>query len=380
MLLLPSAITTEATVTNEPESERGYDAIYRHLPPSDDFVNEVVLARAPGKDVTTDRDAQLEIERLASALSRPGGRRAFSRTSTRRIRACSRLDRDAAVITIGMGPDAEDGIKDVIDVVEQADRVPLEVTITGEFTADDDFLALSNKDLKEGELFFGLPAALVVLLLVFGAVVASLVPILLAIVAIVVALALVAIVGQVWEVSFFVVNMLTGMGLALGVDYSLFVVSRFREERARSVEKIEAITATGRTASRAVLFSGTAFVIALDWHAARPGHDPAQPRRRSNPRRPDGGRRRDDTAARDPSRCSAIASTRSASRSSAAVRARPRSGAPSSTACSAGRSCTWSSRRPSSSCSPCRRRAADGIGRRADAPGWLRVEGRLQRA
>ena len=53
------------------------------------------------------------------------------------------------------------------------------------------------------------------------------------------------------------------MGLALGVDYSLFVVSRFREERARGVEKIEAIAATGRTASRAVLFSGTAFVIAL---------------------------------------------------------------------------------------------------------------------
>ena len=79
------------------------------------------------------------------------------------------------------------------------------------------------------------------LLLVFGAVVASLVPVLLAIVAIVVALALVAIVGQVWEVSFFVVNMLTGMGLALGVDYALFIVSRFREERARGVEKVAAI-------------------------------------------------------------------------------------------------------------------------------------------
>ena len=131
-----------------------------------------------------------------------------------------------------MGRDAEDGIKDVIDVVEQADDGPMEVTITGEFTADDDFLTLSNKDLKEGELFFGLPAALIVLLLVFGAVVAGLIPVLLAIVAIVFALALVAIVGQVWEVSFFVVNMLTGMGLALGVDYALFIVSRFREERA----------------------------------------------------------------------------------------------------------------------------------------------------
>ena len=75
-----------------------------------------------------------------------------------------------------MGPDAEDGIKDVIDVVEQADDGPIEATITGEFTADDDFLTLSNKDLKEGELFFGLPAALIVLLLVFGAVVAGLDP------------------------------------------------------------------------------------------------------------------------------------------------------------------------------------------------------------
>ena len=262
-LLLPSAITTDATVTNKPESDQGYEAMFRHLPPSDDFVNEVVLARAPGKDVTTDRDAQLEIERLASALVATGRtaqvrsvlRRRGSRPALTGPRRGRDHDRD--------GPDAEEGITDVIDVVRQADEGPLEVTITGEFTADEDFLTLSSKDLKEGELFFGLPAALIVLLLVFGAVVTSLIPILLAIVAIVVALALVAIVGQVWEVSFFVVNMLTGMGLALGVDYSLFIVSRFREERRGGVEKVEAIARTGRTANRAVLFSGTAFVIAL---------------------------------------------------------------------------------------------------------------------
>ena len=263
VLLLPSSITTDAAVTNDPESEQGYDAIFRHLPPSDDFVNEVVLARSPGTDLTTDPQAQLEIERLAAALEATGRTAQVRSYFDDEDPSLLSPDKDAAVITIGMGPDAEDGIKDVIDVVEQADRGPLEVTITGEFTADDDFLTLSNKDLKEGELFFGLPAALIVLLFVFGAVVAGLVPVLLAIVAIVVALALVAVVGQVWEVSFFVVNMLTGMGLALGVDYALFIVSRFREERARDVEKVEAITATGRTANRAVLFSGTAFVIAM---------------------------------------------------------------------------------------------------------------------
>ena len=57
--------------------------------------------------------------------------------------------------------------------------------------------------------------------------------------------------------------MLTGMGLALGIDYSLFVVSRYREERADGRAELDAIAAAGATASRAVLFSGTVFVIAL---------------------------------------------------------------------------------------------------------------------
>ena len=53
-LLLPSAITTDAHVTNNPESEQGYAALGRHARPSEDFVNEVVVFRAPGKDVTKD--------------------------------------------------------------------------------------------------------------------------------------------------------------------------------------------------------------------------------------------------------------------------------------------------------------------------------------
>src|SRR5207244_12368973 len=96
---------------------------------------------------------------------------------------------------------------------------------------DHDFNDLSQHDLKSGELSIGLPAALVVLVLVFGAVVAGLVPLLMAIVAIVVALGLVAPLAEAFTLSVFVVNMLTGMGLALGIDYSLFVVSRYREER-----------------------------------------------------------------------------------------------------------------------------------------------------
>src|SRR5207249_10364321 len=122
---------------------------------------------------------------------------------------------------------------------------------------------LSQHDLKSGELRVGLPAALVVLILVFGAVVAGLVPLLMAIVSIVVALGLCALVAEAFTVSVFLVNMLTGMGLALGIDYSLFVVSRYREERRHKAPQLDAIAAAGATASRAVLVSGSVFVIAL---------------------------------------------------------------------------------------------------------------------
>ncbi len=105
-----------------------------------------------------------------------------------------------------------------------------ETYITGGYTADADFRHAADEDLKTGELF-GIGAALVVLLLVFGAVVASLVPVVLAIVSIAVALGLTALVGQAFELSFFVVNMLVMMGLAVGIDYALFVMTRFREER-----------------------------------------------------------------------------------------------------------------------------------------------------
>src|SRR5262249_25378362 len=137
------------------------------------------------------------------------------------------------------------------------------VGITGFHSTGYDFGKQSQTDLEKGELAFGLPAALIVLVLVFGAVFAGLVPVLMAILSIIVALGFVAVISLGFSLSVFIVNMLTGMGLALGIDYSLFVVSRYREERGNGLVKEDAIGRTGATASRAVLFSGSTFVIAL---------------------------------------------------------------------------------------------------------------------
>jgi RND superfamily putative drug exporter len=90
-----------------------------------------------------------------------------------------------------------------------------------------------------------------------------LIPIILGIFAISVALGVVGLIGNWWSWSFFVPQMISMMGLAVGIDYSLFIVSRFREERARGREKLDAIHAAGATANRAVFFSGLMVMLAL---------------------------------------------------------------------------------------------------------------------
>ena len=92
---------------------------------------------------------------------------------------------------------------------------------------------------------FGVPAALVVLVIVFGTLVAAGMPLLLSVVSIVVALAITGLVGQIYPMNTFMLNVLTMMGLAVGIDYTLFVISRYREERARGLARIDAIAATG---------------------------------------------------------------------------------------------------------------------------------------
>src|SRR5207302_1394634 len=152
--------------------------------------------------------------------------------------AATSPDGHAALVSLRIGSDS--GAAPVEQIVQQANRGAFSVGVTGYRTANRDFGQQSQKDLETGELAFGLPAALVVLVLVFGAVVAGLVPVLMAILSIVVALGLVAVLSLEFSLSVFIVNMLTGMGLALGIDYSLFVVSRYREERRRGFAKNDA--------------------------------------------------------------------------------------------------------------------------------------------
>jgi uncharacterized membrane protein YdfJ with MMPL/SSD domain len=258
--LLGDVLSSEAEITSDTESKRANAVLERGFPPTvEDFnrnVTEVAVVRAADGSVE-----QARVERLAADLRDAGA--TFVQTSAQDDSLVS-ADGDATAVLVALGPDPESKVDGVAAAVQRLDEQPgYEAAITGEWTYDTDSGQLALDDLRNGELFFGAPAALVILLLVFGTVVAGLMPLLLAIVSIVVALALTALVGQAFELSVFVQNMLTGMGLALGIDYTLFILSRYREERARGKEKTKAIGASGATASRAVLFSGMAFVLAM---------------------------------------------------------------------------------------------------------------------
>ena len=170
--------------------------------------------------------------------------------------------RHAALIDLRAASDSDIG--PVVRAVQAANgRDGISAAITGEHTVGNDFSTLSTSDLRRGEVDFGLPIALIILVLVFGAVIAGLMPVLMALLSIAVGLGIATLVAQEFSLSVFVVNMMTGMGLALGIDYSLFVISRFREERGHGLDGQDAIRRAGATAGRAVLFSGSTFVVAL---------------------------------------------------------------------------------------------------------------------
>ena len=260
-VFLGDVLTSEGEVTSETDSKRADDLLFQHFPPSPDSpeqgTSEVVVVAFEDGDVDRQR-----VQALADELRQLGATRVIT-SADQGGDVLDAEDGSATAVLVGFGPN-EDSLGAVIEAVEGLDAEPgVEAAITGELTMDEDFGTLSEEDLQNGELFFGAPAALIVLLLVFGTVVAGVIPLVLALLSIFVALGLTALVGQGFELSLFVTNMIFGMGLALGIDYSLFILSRFREERSQGREKLDAIETAAATASRAVLFSGAAFVLAM---------------------------------------------------------------------------------------------------------------------
>jgi putative drug exporter of the RND superfamily len=261
---LGDALTTDTDFTNEPEAKRAAVLLEERLRgPNEDTEFVVVTA-----DSTVDQpDYQAYVGELRTSIAALGP---------------DVIDHVGSYLT-DEGPVSETGRSTLLPVTLSGDdhnavgenparlvetvksvEAPagFEALVAGPVTLENEFIQLAEEGLQQGETV-GLAVALVVLVFVFGAVVAGLIPIVLAVMGIGIALGAAALFGLAFDLPFFIANIITMIGLAVGIDYSLFIVSRYREERAGGLDKLDAIARTGATATRAVFFSGLTVVVAL---------------------------------------------------------------------------------------------------------------------
>jgi RND superfamily putative drug exporter len=132
--------------------------------------------------------------------------------------------------------------------------------VTGRAPLDLDVRTVVTRDSAQGEKRL-LPLTMLILVLAFGALVAAILPLIVGVLAIAVSLAIIGVIAHYTPMSVFVLNMTTMIGLGVGIDYSLLVVTRFREELARGASRRVAAANTLATAGRAVITSGLTVVV-----------------------------------------------------------------------------------------------------------------------
>ena len=172
-------------------------------------------------------------------------------------------DRHAAYVDVNLRSDPDAAAKLLPELERHLQKVPdVQSHIGGGPVFYEDIQSVSESDLRRAELL-AFPFAIIALLFVFRSIVASVLPALVGGCAVVVSLALIFGLGHITPLSIFVLNITTLFGLGLGVDYSLFMVSRFREEIGHGRSIPDAVAITVATAGRAVAFSGLTVSIGL---------------------------------------------------------------------------------------------------------------------
>jgi RND superfamily putative drug exporter len=135
------------------------------------------------------------------------------------------------------------------------------ITITGGSVISSDLNTASQKDLANAEAI-GLPIAVLVLLLAFGSVVASILPIVIGIITVVSAFGILSMLSGQFDLSIFIMNIIPMLGLALSIDFALLFINRYREERLHSTIQ-QAVQTTIQTAGRSIIFSAFCVMIGL---------------------------------------------------------------------------------------------------------------------
>jgi RND superfamily putative drug exporter len=260
---LADVLTTEVTFTSKPDSVKADTLLEKRLRGPRPVSDTVVVTSAT---LTTDDPAfRSVIEQTTTSLRGIDGIASTSNGYEQPDAGLISGDRHTMLVPVtfsGTFDDAKGHTAAFLDTIDHQKTDSINVLAVGDVSMDNTYSTMAEEDLRRGETI-GVAVALVVLVIVFGALVAAGMPLVLGIVAIAVALGITALLGHVIDLAMITTNVITMIGLAVGIDYSLFIVERYREERRRGLAKLDAIEVAGSTATRAVIFSASTVVLAL---------------------------------------------------------------------------------------------------------------------
>jgi len=215
-----------------------------------------LVANLRASTAQVDGVATPSFDQLVNPFEAPPGAGLISPDGTT-VRIAARVPGDSARVITLLEP-----VRPIIDAARTANP-DLRMHVVNFTFINDDITELISSDLDES-LRLTIPLTFIILLFAFGAIVASVVPLVLAMTSLVAAFGILGIYSQVsGPVSANATQLIVLIGLAVAVDYSLFMITRFRVERRAGRTRSKAIEVSSSTAGRAVFFSGLAVMISL---------------------------------------------------------------------------------------------------------------------
>jgi RND superfamily putative drug exporter len=232
---------------------------------SSTFTSAVVVFHS-GSATVDDPTFEAQVTSGADALSKvPGVRnvQTFYANANPLLVSADRHTTFALVPLEGNEGDIQELVPDLRASVKQSvTDVSIEHYVTGTPAVNSDLQTVSEEDLQRSEKFT-IPIVVILLLLVFRTVVAAVLPLLIGVCSIVLALGGMYLVSTQTEVSVFALNVTTMIGLGLGIDFSLVMASRFRDELLKGRSVSEAVAVTTATAGRSITYSALTVLLAM---------------------------------------------------------------------------------------------------------------------
>ncbi len=261
VLLLGASVPFAATISSklqssitQPENTQSAQVNQQLVSTFHQPASQVLVVFHSSTTPVTDANYQAEVQQFI------GSAQGFAHVAGAQQQAPA-ADGLTTFVVVGFDQDAETTAKAIPNFQKLLPGGgPASATLTGTPVVNQELTQTVSQDLERVEAV-SLPITLLVLLVVFGTLVAAAMPLALALFAVPVALALVTLINDVVPLNVFVLNISTIMGLGISIDYSLFLIRRYREELALGHAGDEAIARTLATAGAAILFSGSTVVI-----------------------------------------------------------------------------------------------------------------------